>query len=103
MASMQNLKKWRAAYERFCQVPMPVYGRILPAKNQTVQVSGRRSIEWMEWFHCQVESVWSNRVPAMKKSLRTTRFSTLSLADFTPLTTTSSSHPTTEFVPFPLA
>ncbi|KAI6234529.1 Acylamino-acid-releasing enzyme [Aphelenchoides fujianensis] len=80
MTSMQTLKQWRAAYERFAQVPMPVCARILLSKNQTIQV----------------ESVWSNRVPAIKKSLRTTRFSVLSLADFTPLSTNSSSHPTTE-------
>ncbi|KAI6222100.1 Acylamino-acid-releasing enzyme [Aphelenchoides besseyi] len=78
--SMQNLKKWRDAYERLCQVPSLVYGRFLPSTERAIQI----------------ESVWSNRVPTMKKSIRSTRFSTLSRSDLSPISTNCSSFPSAE-------
>ncbi|KAI6174770.1 Acylamino-acid-releasing enzyme [Aphelenchoides bicaudatus] len=78
--STQRLKQLRDVYERFCQIPIPLAARILSTKHDLVQI----------------ESVWSSRAVPLKKSLRTSRFTTLAHDSLKVLSTHSSGYPTTE-------
>lgn len=80
--SAQRIKQFRDVYEKFCQVPLPLSARVLSVTNGNVQI----------------ESIWSSRVPTLKKSLRTSKFSTLSYENLSPISTHSSGYSTTEWV-----
>jgi len=56
-------------YEKLAQVPIPLWGWISEGKRH----EGRELV--------QVQSVWSSRVPLLKKMLKTNRVSILSCSD----------------------
>uniref|UniRef100_A0A1I7RLX4 APEH_N domain-containing protein n=1 Tax=Bursaphelenchus xylophilus TaxID=6326 RepID=A0A1I7RLX4_BURXY len=68
-ASLARVQGWIENYERVSAVREPVAGRIVSVQDDLIQV----------------ESVWTNREPVLKKAIKSTRFSLLNKENLTPV------------------
>lgn len=72
MISANCVEKWKNTYVKLAQMPIPLTARI-DIDSETIRI----------------QSVWSNRIPVLKKATKTQRIDILMTKNFMPLNGTS--------------